>query len=173
VVLTAAHCISSRNQTTNEITFDPPKSVRIKPQNRQDGTTYTVSKVYINPGWMCDGDTLALCPGGVVGVNVDLALLKLSEFSNNPVVCLNTDNSRPANGVTLDTMGFGEVSNDVGSQTFQGGKEITNLAACSTDDPGFNSADYFCTTPGENDPHICGGKNLSLTKIYCDNQVID
>jgi len=99
---------------------------------------------------MCD--SMTSCTGGLVGANVDLALLKLEGFSNNQVVCLNTNNARPANGAQLDNMGFGSLTDTTDPDTFQGATMITNNAACSG-----NAAGYFCSSGSATDPNVCPG----------------
>ena len=130
VVLTAAHCIVS---TTKKLVV--PSTAMVKPLILQDGTPYNVAGYRIHPGWKCDKDS---CLGGRNGVDVNLALLKLDRFSDNQVICLNTDTARPANGVQLDNMGFG-----LGDDTFQGATMTTNAAACR--DIGA-AAGYFCSS---------------------------
>lgn len=157
VVLAAAHCISSRG--SSGVRFEVPSGVWVSPKTDVDGTAFSVTGYTLHPGWRCDSATF--CPGGQVGEDTDLALLKLSGFSNNQVICLNTDTSRPANGASLDIMGFRLISqnpDDVFPTTFQGATMTVSNPAC-----GSNS--YFCASAPPPAPATCGGKNHCLAEI--------
>lgn len=150
VVLTAAHCLILNNGEPLSV----PPSVRVRPSTRQDGTEFRVDALNyrIHPGWDCRSATD--CPGGQVGANIDLALLKLTGFSPNQVVCLNKDPSTPANGLAVDNMGVGLIASDpdVRPDLFQG-------ASRPASDCDSNDVEYFCSSSSLTDPNICPGKS--------------
>lgn len=164
VVLTAGHCISFFNTTDNTVRFEVPTGVRVSPRTNTDGTPFRVTGYKLHPDWKCD--SLNNCPGGRVGLNTDLALLKLSGFSSNKVICLNTDDSLPATGTTLDVMGFGLISqNPDGSNPtlpvrFQGATMTVSDASC-------RGNGYFCASSSPQGSSTCAGKHLCLAELCC------
>jgi len=138
LVLTAAHCVDGTTTAAQvEIATGAVALSDIDPGDRTD-----VAEIVIHPGWT---------PGSEI---VDIALLRLDEPVDAPVVKMATDPAVPTSGQTLMLRGWGATNTDadVYADVLQ---EAEVMARSDIDDTvGFTAAECLSAAP---DDDVCYG----------------